>query len=64
MTDTDATHLNADVVVERIRSIAAGWERDAHLYPDARIGLAEIAFILRTALEPVDGPPSAQPPSA
>jgi hypothetical protein len=46
----------ADVVVNRIRAVAAGWERDACLYPDASLGLAEIAFILRTALEPVDGP--------
>jgi hypothetical protein len=59
VTDTAPTRAqHADAVVERIRSIAEGWERDARLYPDARLGLAEIAYILRTALEPVDGPPA------
>lgn len=58
MTDLH-TPRPADVVVERIRSIAAGLERDASLYPDARLGVAEIAYILRTALEPVDGPATA-----
>ena len=67
MTDTEATRQKpGDVVVERIRSIAAGWERDARLYPDAHLGFAEIAYILRTALEPVDGPPAdpPRPPAA
>ncbi|NNJ04170.1 hypothetical protein HHX38_08485 [Streptomyces sp. PKU-MA01144] len=57
MSNPHATHQPpADAVADRIRNIAAGWERDARLYPDARIGLAELAYILRTALEPVDGP--------
>lgn len=64
MTDTEAARAQgAEAVVERIRSIAEGWERDARLYPDARIGFAAIAYILRTALEPVDGTPPAPPAS-
>ncbi|MFF4746822.1 hypothetical protein [Streptomyces sp. NPDC001268] len=61
MTHTPARPQRADAVVDRIRSIAAGWERDARLYPEARIGLAELAYILRTALEPVDGPQRPEP---